>query len=127
DGTAGAVQRPDTEPLYLDVHLPAGSRFVQPIPAGHNAFTYTYRGRVRVGTPGVEVPDRHMGLLANDGADGVIVEAVEEARCLIIAGQPLHEPIAQHGPFVMNTGEELNQAVRDYQTGLFDRATVQAL
>ena len=122
---AGAVQRPDTEPLYLDVHLPAGSRFVQPIPAGHNAFTYTYRGEVRVGE--TEVPDRHMALLANDGADGLCIEAIEDARCLIIAGQPINEPIAQHGPFVMNTTEQLNQAVRDYQAGLFDSATVKAL
>ena len=121
---AGAVQRPDTEPLYLDVHLPAGSRFVQPIAAGHNAFTYTYRGSVRIGE--TEVPDRHMALLASDG-EGVCIEAIDDARCLIIAGKPLGEPIAQHGPFVMNTTEELHQAVRDYQAGLFDQATVKAL
>ena len=121
---AGAVQRPDTEPLYLDVHLPAGSRFVQPIAAGHNAFTYTYRGSVRIGE--TEVPDRHMALLACDG-EGVCIEAIDDARCLIIAGKPLGEPIAQHGPFVMNTTEELHQAVRDYQAGLFDQATVKAL
>ena len=121
---AGAVQRPDTEPLYLDVHLPAGSRFVQPIAAGHNAFTYTYRGSVRIGE--TEVPDRHMALLASDG-EGVCIEAIDDARCLIIAGKPLGEPIAQHGPFVMNTTEELHQAVRDFQAGLFDQATVKAL
>ena len=121
---AGAVQRPDTEPLYLDVHLPAGSRFVQPIAAGHNAFTYTYRGSVRIGE--TEVPDRHMALLASDG-EGVCIEAIDDARCLIIAGKPLGEPIAQQGPFVMNTTEELHQAVRDFQAGLFDQATVKAL
>ena len=123
--TAGAVQRPDTEPLYLDVHLPAGSRLKQALPTGHNAFVYTYRGSVRIGA--TEVPDRHMALLANDGSDAVCVEAIENARCLIVAGKPLGEPIAQHGPFVMNTSEELHQAVRDYQAGLFDRASVQAL
>ena len=126
-GTVGAVERPDTEPLYLDVHLPAGSRFAQPLAAGHNAFIYTYRGSVRVGEAAkTVVPDRHMGLLANDG-DEVCLEAIDEARCLIISGKPLGEPIAQHGPFVMNTSEELHQAVRDYQAGLFDQATVKAL
>jgi len=122
---AGAVQRPDTEPLYLDVHLPAGSRFVQSIAAGHNAFTYTYRGSLRIGE--TEAPDRQMAVLANDGGDSVCVEAITDARCLIIAGQPLGEPIAQHGPFVMNTSDQLNQAVRDYQAGLFDQATVRSL
>ena len=123
-GVAGAVQRPDTEPLYLDVHLPAGCRFVQPIAVGHNAFTYTYRGSVNIaGTP---VPDRHMAILANDGAE-LCVEASAEARLLIIAGQPLNEPIAQHGPFVMNTAAEIEQAIRDYQSGKFAAASVQSL
>lgn len=124
-GVAGAVQREHTEPLYLDVHLPAGSRFVQAIPAGHNAFTYTYRGTVSIG--GTEVADRHMGILANDGATAVCIDAPEAARVLIIAGRPLKEPIAQYGPFVMNTGEQLQQAMRDYQDGKFEAAAVQSL
>ena len=122
---AGAVQRPDTEPLYLDVHLPAGSQFVQPLPPGHNAFTYTYRGSVNIGTTAVD--DRNMAILQNDGADAVCIEAASEARVLIIAGQPLGEPIAQYGPFVMNTGEEIQQAIRDYQAGQFSANAVQAL
>jgi redox-sensitive bicupin YhaK (pirin superfamily) len=121
-GVAGAVQRPDTEPLYLDVHLPAGTRFTQAIPAGHNAFTYTYRGSVDIA--GSAVPDRHMAILANDGAGEVTVEAAVDSRLLIVAGQPLREPIAQLGPFVMNTGEELQQTLRDYQSGKFETAAV---
>ena len=124
-GVAGAVQREHTEPLYLDVHLPAGATFVQPIPPGHNAFTYTYRGTSLVG--GTEVPDRNMAILANDGAGQVVVRAQADARLLIIAGQPLNEPIAQYGPFVMNTGEEIQQALRDYRDGLFESAKVQSL
>ena len=124
-GVDGAVQRPDTEPLYLDVHLPAGSRFVQPIAAGHNAFTYTYRGSVSIG--GVAVPDRHMAILANNGAPELCVEAAEDSRLLIIAGQPLHEPIAQIGPFVMNTGAQLHEAMRDYQAGKFEATAVRSL
>ena len=124
-GVAGAVQREHTEPLYLDVHLPAGAQFVQPIAPGANAFTYTYRGTVRVG--GTEVPDRNMAILANDGAVQVVVQADADARLLIVAGQPLNEPIAQYGPFVMNTGEEIQQAMRDYRDGLFESAKVQSL
>lgn len=124
-GLAGAVQRPQTEPLYLDLHLPAGSRFVQAVPAGHNAFTYTYRGKVSIG--GTEVADRQMAILANDGAGEVCIEAAEAARVLLIAGRPLHEPIAQYGPFVMNTGEQLQQTLRDYQAGKFEAAVVQLL
>lgn len=124
-GIAGAVQRPDTEPLYLDVHLPAGRRFVQPIAAGHNAFTYTYRGSVDIA--GTTVSDRQMAILANNGAGEVCIEASEDARVLIIAGQPLKEPIAQYGPFVMNTTEQIHQAMRDYEAGKFEAAAVQSL
>lgn len=124
-GIAGAVQRPDTEPLYLDVHLSAGRRFVQPIAAGHNAFTYTYRGSVNIA--GTTVGDRHMAILANNGAGEVCIEASEDARVLIIAGQPLKEPIAQYGPFVMNTTEQIHQAMRDYEAGKFAGGVVQSL
>lgn len=124
-GVKGAVQRPDTEPLYLDVHLPAGTRFVQPIAVGHNAFTYTYRGAIRI--EGTIVPDRNMAILANDGAKAVVIEAVEAARVLVISGQPLGEPIAQYGPFVMNTSDEIQQTLQDYRNGLFEAAVVQSL
>ena len=124
-GVKGAVQRPDTEPLYLDVHLPAGTKFVQPIPASHNAFTYTYRGSVNIGE--VAVPDRNMAILQNNGSDALLVEASQEARMLIISGQPLGEPIAQYGPFVMNTDEQIQQTLRDYRAGMFEAAVVQSL
>lgn len=124
-GVSGAVQRPDTEPLYLDVHLPAGTHFVQPIPPGHNAFTYTYRGSVTI--QGTAVDDRNMAILTNDGSTAVRVEAAQDARVLIISGQPLNESIAQYGPFVMNTGEEIQQTLQDYRDGKFEAAVVQAL
>ena len=115
-GVSGAVTRAVTAPLYLDLHLPAGTSFSQPLPAGHNAFVYVYRGRVKLGE--VEVPVRNMAILANAAdRDGVRVEASEEARVLLIAGRPLGEPIAQYGPFVMNTEQEIYQAVADYRAG----------
>jgi len=126
-GVAGAMQRPagefPTEPLYLDLHFPAGgATFTQPLPALHNAFIYVYRGTVHVvdaaelATP---VPLHRMAILENAG-DGVRLQADPggtPARALLIAGKPLGEPIAQYGPFVMNTREELMTAVEDFQNG----------
>jgi hypothetical protein len=123
-GLEGAVQREHTQPLYLDLHFPpAPVEFRQPLPAGHNAFVYVYRGELEVldalGRP-TPVPTRHMALLGNEG-DGVALRpaahSAEPVRALLIAGQPLREPIAQYGPFVMNTREQLLQAVEDFQRG----------
>ena len=115
-GVAGAVTREATAPLYLDLHLPAGTRFTQSLPVGHNAFIYVYRGEVRIA--GDTVPAKRMAILANaPQADGVAIEASGEARALLIAGQPLDEPIAQYGPFVMNTDQEIYQAVNDFRDG----------
>jgi len=115
-GVTGAVTREATAPLYLDIHLPAGARFEQPMPAGHNAFIYVYRGEVTVS--GQSVPVQRMALLANaPQADGVVIEATADAQVLLIAGQPLKEPIAQYGPFVMNTQQEIYQALSDMRDG----------
>jgi redox-sensitive bicupin YhaK (pirin superfamily) len=115
-GVSGAVTREATAPTYLDLHLPAGASFEQALPASHNAFVYVYRGAVSLG--GQAVPVQRMAILANEpGADGVRIEASEDARVLLIAGQPLGEPIAQYGPFVMNTEAEIYQAIQDFRTG----------
>lgn len=116
-GVAGAVQRDATEPLYLDVHLEPGARFEQTLPEQHNAFFYVYRGEVTVGDSAVK--RQRMAILANTpGSNGVVLQAGPEgARAVLIAGAPLNEPIAQYGPFVMNTQQELVQAVRDFQAG----------
>ncbi len=118
NGVAGAVSREVTEPLYLDVHLPAGASFSTALPATHNAFIYVYRGAVDVG--GVQVDSRRMGVLSNTpDADGVTLTAKEDARLILIAGKPLNEPIVQYGPFVMNTQEEIHQALDDFRNGRF--------
>jgi quercetin 2,3-dioxygenase len=115
-GVDGAVQREGTQPLYLDLHFEAGSHFAQPLPAMHNAFVYVYRGEIRVGdTP---VTNQRMAILRNEG-DGVVLHADAPARALLIAGRPLGEPIVQYGPFVMNSKEEIFQAVQDFQAGRF--------
>lgn len=116
-GVAGAMQRDVTEPLYLDVHLDPGARFEQPMPPGHNAFVYVYRGSL--GIAGTTVPLQRMAILANTpDCDGVAMQAGDApTRALLIAGRPLGEPIAQYGPFVMNNEAQLREAVEDYQRG----------
>ena len=114
-GIKGAVQRAHTEPLYLDIIFPeGGGSYSQPLPNTHNGFVYVYRGEVDVG--GTAVARQRMAILANQG-DGVTLQASGPARALLIAGKPLGEPIAQYGPFVMNTRDELIQAVEDFQNG----------
>ncbi len=115
-GVAGAVARESTTPLYLDLHLPASARFTQSLPVGHNAFVFVYRGEVSIA--GSTVPTQNMAILANGTqADGVVIESTGEARALLIAGRPLNEPIAQYGPFVMNTEQEIYQALNDFRDG----------
>lgn len=116
NGVSGAVSREVTEPIYLDIHLPAGASFSTAIPATHNAFIYTYRGSTTVGD--TEVRAQLMGVLSNiQTSDGVTVSASEPTRLILVAGKPLNEPIVQYGPFVMNTQEEIHQALDDFRGG----------
>ena len=116
-GVPGAMTRERTDPLILDVHLDAGVTFAQPLPVTHNGFVYVYRGALTILDR--EVGSQRMAILANPPAsDGVVLRALNApTRALLIAGRPLREPIMQHGPFVMNTREQLMQAVQDYQSG----------
>jgi len=117
-GMAGAITREITEPVYLDIHVPAGITFATEVPATHNAFIYVYRGAVQIGATQVE--SKRMGILSNEPqAEGVQLQATEDARLILVAGKPLNEPIAQYGPFVMNTEQEIHQALDDYRNGRF--------
>jgi quercetin 2,3-dioxygenase len=114
-GVQGAMQREGTQPLYLDLHLDAGASFEQPLPEGHNAFVYVYRGALQIGEQAV--PLQRMAILRNSG-DGVRVGAGPEgARAILVAGKPLKEPIVQYGPFVMNSQQEIFKAVEDFRAG----------
>jgi redox-sensitive bicupin YhaK (pirin superfamily) len=123
-GVAGAVVRPTTEPVVLDILLPAGVTFDVDLPAGHNAFAYVSGGSVDIGDAApTRVDAERMAILGNDsGAAGVrlaaVADAAAPARVLLVAGRPLGEPIAQYGPFVMNTTAELQRAVSDFQRGV---------
>ncbi len=117
----GAVERPDTEPVFSDIHFAGAGEITLNIPKSHNAFIYTYRGEVKVGDDreARQVSDTQMAILSNTaGANSVRLSSNGPSRCILVAGRPLKEPIAQHGPFVMNTREELMKAVNDYQAGL---------
>jgi redox-sensitive bicupin YhaK (pirin superfamily) len=109
------VQREGTRPLYLDLHLDAGTTFEQPLPAEHNALVYVYRGEVAIA--GQTVPVQRMAILANRGDGVALTAAPAGARAILVAGRPLGEPIAQYGPFVMNSQAEIFQAVEDFRAG----------
>jgi redox-sensitive bicupin YhaK (pirin superfamily) len=114
----GTGARLSTDPLYLDVHLPAGVEFSAPTAAGHSAFLYAYEGSTMIGTPGAakRLPNRAAGVLSE--GDSVHVQAgAEGVRFLLLAARPLREPVVQYGPFVMNTREEIEQALADYREG----------
>ena len=116
NGVAGAMTREDTEPLYLDIDLPADSLFSTALPAAHNAFVYVYRGELTIG--GTLLGESRMAILANTPqADGVLLIASGPAKAILVAGKPLLEPIVQHGPFVMNTKEEIYKALTDLREG----------
>jgi len=120
DGRAvnGPVQGVSTRPLFLDVRLPQGVALHQAVPAGHNAFFYVYQGAVRLpggGANGGRVVRGQAGVLT-DG-DAIAMEAEADTGLLLLAARPINEPVVQYGPFVMNTREEIEQAVLDYQSG----------
>ena len=120
-GVQGAVTREITQPIYLDVHMHQGSRFEQTLPADHNAFVYVYRGEVRIGSQ--VVPEQRMAILANTlQADGVVIESSAAAQFILVSGKPLNEPIAQYGPFVMNSQQEIYEALADFRDGRLGEA-----
>lgn len=112
----GPIQGCTTDPYYWDIHLPNNGEFTHAIPATHNVFIYVYEGRVAVGDDNRETPKGHAGLLS--AGDAVKFTALDDGtRFILLAGIPLREPVVQYGPFVMNTTEEIEQAIRDYQSG----------
>jgi len=116
DGTEGAVREIFAGPSYLDVTLPALATFEQPITRGHTALLYVFKGAVEV--VGKTVPAPRLAILS-DG-DVVRVRAVSgDARFLVLSAQPLDEPAVRYGPFVMNTEDEIRQALWELRNGTF--------
>lgn len=110
---SGAVQRPDTEPQYFDLHLPAGTAISPRLPTGHRALLYVYEGAVELPGHPQSVASSRLVCLSDEGE--IRLSSQDGARVLLIAGKPLAEPVVQYGPFVMNTREEIEQALRDFR------------
>ena len=115
---AGPIQGISTAPLFLDVRLGAGGHFAQGVADGHTAFLYPYAGSLSVGTDdaGKVLQARQAGVLSA-GEHIEVTAGPEGASFLLLAAKPLGEPVVQYGPFVMNTREEIEQAIADYQAG----------
>lgn len=111
---SGPVKGGSTDPLYLDVKLRAGERVTVPLTQGYNAFLYLFEGEVSVADEAVK--SDHLATFT-DGDRVTLVAGEHGARLLLLAGKPIGEPIAQYGPFVMNTQDEINQALSDYRDG----------
>jgi redox-sensitive bicupin YhaK (pirin superfamily) len=109
-GTRAPVQPGATDATYLDVHLRAGAAFSHPVKEGYNAFAYVYEGALD-GIPA------HSAAVFTTQGDVQAKAGPDGARFLLLAGRPLGEPVVQYGPFVMNSREEIDQAIRDYQNG----------
>jgi redox-sensitive bicupin YhaK (pirin superfamily) len=114
DGVSGPVEGIATAPIYLDVALPAGAAFDYDLPAEHTAFVYVYEGAARVGGDAVA---RGQLAVLGPGARAAFAAGDDDARLLLVAGRPLHEPVVRYGPFVMNTEAEIAAAIEDFQAG----------
>ena len=116
DGQAlrGPIEAPVTKPIYADIALAADAALDVPVPASHNAFVYVFEGSADIAGNTVRT---HAAALLTDGEHLPLRGGADGARLLLLAGKPLNEPIAQYGPFVMNSHAEIEQALRDYRDG----------
>ena len=116
----GPIQQPATDPVYLDISLSAGTAWSYGLPEGHNAFAYVFEGDASLGEgEGARAVELQQLAVLGGGSTLHMRAGAEGARLIVVAGRPLREPVARHGPFVMNTREELMQAFVDYQEGRF--------
>ncbi|KFL37454.1 pirin family protein [Arenimonas donghaensis] len=119
-GVRGPIEQPATAPTYLDLRLGAGDRYQHALPAEHTVFAYVYEGSARFGE-GQDAATVQAGELVVLGEGDLVAMEGRDAdtRLILVAGQPLREPVARYGPFVMNTQDELRQAFADFQAGRF--------
>jgi redox-sensitive bicupin YhaK (pirin superfamily) len=116
---SGPVRGITTEPLFIDVRLPSGAAFSQAVADGHSAFVYVYAGSLEVAPGSNRKLSAHEGGVLGESGRVEVQAGADGAHFLLLAAKPLREPVVQYGPFVMNTQEEIEQAIRDYQAGTF--------
>ena len=120
DAITGPIQQPATDPVYLDISLSPGSAWSYRLPEGHNAFAYVFEGSAVLGEgESARTVELQQLAVLGEGSRLQMRADAEGARLILVAGRPLREPVARHGPFVMNTREQLMQAFVDYQEGRF--------
>lgn len=120
DDVRGPVTEIEANPIYLDISIPQNFEFIHPIQSGHTAFAYVFEGRGQFGSDGQETAIGHPRLVEFGDGDHVAIRATDQhVRFLLVSGKPLNEPIARYGPFVMNTQEEIQQALEDLRNGTF--------
>jgi redox-sensitive bicupin YhaK (pirin superfamily) len=124
EGVKGAVKEIFADPEYLDVSIPAGALFEQHVKQGNTVFAYVFEGEGFFGNFKLNSSDKGTSVSATKlliFSDGDIVRAYasDHVRFLLVSGKPLNEPIARYGPFVMNTTEEIEQALKDLRNGTF--------
>jgi len=113
---SGPMRGLSTDPTYFDVSLAGDAHFEHALPAEHNVMLYVFEGEVKIGAGERALRAGQIGLLG-PGEAAAVVAGAKGARFLLLAGKPLREPVVQYGPFVMNTVEEVEQAIRDYRDG----------
>jgi redox-sensitive bicupin YhaK (pirin superfamily) len=118
-GVRGPVDPGATEPFYLDVALPAGQAFATLLPSDHAAFVYVFDGTVELGAADASCKLTRGELAVLGDGKTVAARSAAGGRFLLLAGRKLNEPVVKYGPFVMNTADEIRQAVMDYQAGKF--------
>ena len=125
DGVEGAIRGIEADPQYMDIEMPAGAVSDHETVPDHNAFAYVFGGEASIGAgadaPGKLIRDGDLAVL--DAGEAVRIRAGNAgARLILVAGRPLNEPVFKYGPFVMNSKEEIVQAIHDYQNGTFSSA-----
>jgi quercetin 2,3-dioxygenase len=118
EGVSGPVNNVATDPTYLDIDLPAGNAVTVPLPEEHNAFAYVFEGTAFVGSENARIERGQLAVLGL-GSQVTVRGGEKGGRLILVAGRPLREPVAKYGPFVMNTPEQIHEAIADYQAGRF--------
>ena len=120
DDVRGPVMEIEVDPIYLDISVPALGEFKHPVESGHTALAYVFEGQGRFGSDPENQDIDHPRLVEFGDGDYVVAKATDQhVRFLLISGRPLNEPIARYGPFVMNTQEEIQQALEDLRNNTF--------